>query len=85
MGLLGKIKNIFYDEEIIEEPEEKKEDRPRIEEVKLPNSISKIEYYALYSSNTTENRTITLPDGTKKIITYYLNCDIETYINYYYI
>lgn len=41
MGLFGKIKNIFYDEEIveIEEPttqEIKKEESPRIEEVKLP-------------------------------------------------
>ena len=36
MGLFGKIKNIFYDEEIIEVPEEtvKKEERPKIEEVK---------------------------------------------------
>ena len=31
MGLFGKIKNIFYDEEIIEVPEEtvKKEERPK--------------------------------------------------------
>lgn len=36
MGLLGKLKNIFYDEEIIEVEEPKKEERPRIEEVKLP-------------------------------------------------
>ena len=36
MGLFGKIKNIFYDEEIIEVPEEtvKIEERPKIEEVK---------------------------------------------------
>ena len=40
MGLFGKIKNIFYDEEIveIEEPREevKKEEKPRIEEVRVP-------------------------------------------------
>jgi len=40
MGLFGKIKNIFYDEEIveIEEPaqETRREERPRIEEVRLP-------------------------------------------------
>lgn len=40
MGLFGKIKNIFYDEEIIEVPSEeikiKKEEKPRIEEVHIP-------------------------------------------------
>lgn len=38
MGLFGKIKNIFYDEEIIEVPVEdkKQEERPRIEEVRVP-------------------------------------------------
>lgn len=40
MGLLGKIKNIFYDEEIVEIEEKtqetKREESPRIEEVKLP-------------------------------------------------
>lgn len=38
MGLFGKIKNIFYDEEIVEVPveETKKEERPRIEEIHLP-------------------------------------------------
>ncbi len=38
MGLFGKIKNIFYDEEIIEVPveETKKEESPRIEEVRTP-------------------------------------------------
>lgn len=38
MGLFGKIKNIFYDEEIVEVPVEdtKKDERPRIEEVRLP-------------------------------------------------
>lgn len=38
MGLFGKIKNIFYDEEIVEVPVEdtKKEESPRIEEVRLP-------------------------------------------------
>lgn len=37
MGLFGKIKNIFYDEEIIEVPveEKKQEERPRVEEVKI--------------------------------------------------
>lgn len=39
MGLFGKIKNIFYDEEIIEVPEEKKEikkeEKPKIEEVHI--------------------------------------------------
>lgn len=36
MGLFGKIKNIFYDEEIIEVPAEetKKEEKPKIEEVR---------------------------------------------------
>lgn len=38
MGLFGKIKNIFYDEEIVEvpEPEVKKEEKPKIEEVRIP-------------------------------------------------
>lgn len=36
MGIFGKIKNIFYDEEIVEVPEEKKEERPKIEEVTIP-------------------------------------------------
>lgn len=41
MGLFGKIKNIFYDEEIVEvevpsREEEKAEEKPRIEEVRLP-------------------------------------------------
>lgn len=38
MGLFGKIKNIFYDEEIVEVPVEdtKKDESPRIEEVRLP-------------------------------------------------
>lgn len=37
MGLFGKIKNIFYDEEIVEVPEQKvkKEEKPKIEEVKI--------------------------------------------------
>jgi len=36
MGLFGKIKNIFYDEEIIEVPSEeiKKEEKPKVEEVR---------------------------------------------------
>lgn len=40
MGLFGKIKNIFYDEEIVEvevpSQEVKREEKPRIEEVRLP-------------------------------------------------
>lgn len=36
MGIFGKIKNIFYDEEIVEVPEEKKEEKPKIEEVHIP-------------------------------------------------
>lgn len=38
MGLFGKIKNIFYDEEIVEVPVEEKrqEVQPRIEEVRIP-------------------------------------------------
>lgn len=38
MGLFGKIKNIFYDEEIVEVPVEdtRKDESPRIEEVRLP-------------------------------------------------
>ncbi len=38
MGLFGKLKNIFYDEEIVEVPDDKKNEevKPRIEEVKLP-------------------------------------------------
>lgn len=38
MGLFGKIKNIFYDEEIVEVPveEKKQEVQPRIEEVRIP-------------------------------------------------
>ena len=35
MGLFGKIKNIFYDEEIVDVPEEPKSvEKPKIEEVK---------------------------------------------------
>ncbi len=38
MGLFGKLKNIFYDEEIVEVPdnEVKKDEKPKIEEVKIP-------------------------------------------------
>ena len=47
MGLLGKIKNIFYDEEIVEvevpSREEVREEKPRIEEVRLPKREVKSE------------------------------------------
>ena len=43
MGLFGKIKNIFYDEEIIEVPEEpKKVEKPKIEEVKVEKKVETI-------------------------------------------
>lgn len=43
MGFFGKIKNIFYDEEVIEIPEKeevKAEDKPRIQEVIVPKKES---------------------------------------------
>lgn len=42
MGLFGKIKNIFYDEEIIDVPEEKSVEKPKIEEVKVEKKVEPI-------------------------------------------
>lgn len=43
MGLFGKIKNIFYDEEIVDVPEEPKSvEKPKIEEVKVEKKIEPI-------------------------------------------
>lgn len=43
MGLFGKIKNIFYDEEIVDVPEEPKSvEKPKIEEVKVEKKVEPI-------------------------------------------
>lgn len=43
MGLFGKIKNIFYDEEIVDVPEEPKSvEKPKIEEVKVEKKVESI-------------------------------------------
>lgn len=42
MGLFEKIKNIFYDEEIIDVPEEKSVEKPKIEEVKVEKKVEPI-------------------------------------------
>lgn len=43
MGLFGKIKNIFYDEEIVDVPEEpKRVEKPKIEEVKVEKKVEPI-------------------------------------------
>ena len=43
MGLFGKIKNIFYDEEIVDVPEEPKSvEKPNIEEVKVEKKVEPI-------------------------------------------
>ena len=43
MGLFGKIKNIFYDEEIVDVPEEQKSvEKPKIEEVKVEKKVEPI-------------------------------------------
>ena len=43
MGLFGKIKNIFYDEEIVDVPDEPKSvEKPKIEEVKVEKKVEPI-------------------------------------------
>lgn len=43
MGLFGKIKNIFYDEKIVDVPEEPKSvEKPKIEEVKVEKKVEPI-------------------------------------------
>ena len=43
MGLFGKIKNIFYEEEIVDVPEEPKSvEKPKIEEVKVEKKVEPI-------------------------------------------
>ncbi len=43
MGLFGKIKNIFYDEEIVDVPEEPKSvEKPKIEEIKVEKKVEPI-------------------------------------------
>lgn len=43
MGLFGKIKNIFYDEEIVDVPEEPKSvEKPKIEEAKVEKKVEPI-------------------------------------------
>ena len=45
MGLFGKIKNIFYDEEIVDVPEEPKSvEKPKIEEVKVEKKVEPIKF-----------------------------------------
>lgn len=79
MGLFGKIKNIFYDEEIVEVPvdEKRQEVQPRIEEVRIPKREEPVIRQEIPSFKIEEpQREIREPERPKSVAPIYTERDL---------